>query len=122
MWYHQKSIGQNNGTITYLGNRLKIAVWLQVIDTMALGFTVGTTFVYGILATTTTYADAVDDEALFGLEAETTCLVGTRWTWRTMQLGKLTILPDTDAEQVAHHVALLLAVQLLNVAIGSHDD
>lgn len=93
-----------------------------MVDSVTLGLAIGATLVNGILAATTTYGDSIDDEALLGLVAETTSLVGTRRSRCSVHFGQLAVLPDPDTQQVAHHIALLLAVQLLNVAIGSHDE
>ena len=35
-------------------------------------------------------------------------------------LGKLAILPAPDSEQIPHHIALLLAVQLGHVLVRTH--
>lgn len=106
--------------ITYLSNRLQVSVWLQLVDTMALGLAIGATLVNWTFASTTTNTDAVDEESLLCTISETTCFVGTRWTWRSMESGELTILPASNAEQVSHDIALLLAIKFLNVAISSH--
>lgn len=105
---------------TYLSNWLKISVGFQVVDTLTLGFTVGASLVYWTFTSSTTHTNAVDAKTLLGLVAQTTCLVGTTWTWCTMHLGQLTILPDANTQQVAHDIALLLAIQFLYVTIGSH--
>lgn len=75
---------------------------------------------YWTLATSTTNADAIDEESLLCTIAEAAGLVGTRWTWSTMQSGELTILPAADAKQISHDIALLLAIEFLNVAVCSH--
>lgn len=105
---------------TFLSNRLQVSVWLELVDTMALGLAVGATLVNWTFASTTTNTDAVDEESLLCTISETTCFVGTRWTWRSMESGELTILPASDAEQISHDIALLLAIEFLNVAISSH--
>ena len=35
-------------------------------------------------------------------------------------LGELTVLPAPDPQQVSHHIALLLAVELGHVLVGTH--
>lgn len=47
-------------------------------------------------------------------------LVGSGRPRRTMKLGELSVLPHSDPEQESKHVALLLAVQLLDVFVGAH--
>lgn len=48
----------------YLGNGLQAAVWLKLVDTMALGLAVCAALWHWAFAATTTHANAVDDEAL----------------------------------------------------------
>ena len=40
--------------------------------------------------------------------------------FREHYLGELAVLPASDPEQVAHHVALLLAVELGHVLVSTH--
>lgn len=77
---------------------------------MAFGLTVGATLVYWILTTTTTYTDTEDDKTLLCLVAKTASLVWTRWTRSTVHLCQLTVLPNANTQQVAHYIALLLAI------------
>lgn len=37
-----------------------------------------------------------------------------------MQLCELTVLPNSDSEQEAEHIALFLAVQFLDIFVGPH--
>jgi hypothetical protein len=48
---------------THFSNCLEVTGWLQVVDTMALRFTIGATLGNWALATTTTNSDTVDDES-----------------------------------------------------------
>lgn len=105
---------------THLGNVLQLAVRLQLVDTVALGLAVGASLGDGALATTATDTNAVDDVSLLGTESQTARLVGAAGTWAAVQLGELTVLPDADAQQVPHHLALLLPVQLLYVTVRTH--
>lgn len=105
---------------TFLSNGLQATVRLQLVDTMALGLTVGATLGDWALTATTAHADAEDREALLGLVAQATSLVRAGWPWGTVELGQLAVLPDADTQQIAHDIALLLTVQFLHVSIGSH--
>lgn len=106
----------------YLSNGLQTTVWFQFVDTMTLGFTIGATLGYWTFTTTTAYTDSVDDETLFSLVTQTTSLVGTGGSGRTVQLGQLTVLPDADTKQVTHNITLLLSVQFLHITVGTHGE
>jgi hypothetical protein len=47
-------------------------------------------------------------------------LVGSRRSWHTMDPCELPVLPAADAKEVAHDIALLLAVQLRHVLVRTH--
>lgn len=87
---------------------------------MALGLAVCASLVYWTFAASTTNADAVDEESLLCTISQAAGLVGTRWTWSTMQSGELTILPAADAQQISQDIALFLAIQFLHVAVCTH--
>lgn len=106
--------------MTYLSDRLQSTVWLQLVDTMTLGLAVGASLGDGALAATTADTNSVDDVSLLGTVSQTTSLVGASRSWRAVQLGQLTILPDTNAKQVTHNIALLLPVQFLHIPVGTH--
>lgn len=105
---------------SHLSNVLQLAVRLELVDSVALGLAIGASLGDGAFAATATNTDAVDDVALLGAVSQTTRLVGAAGTRAAVQLGELTILPDADTQQVAHHLALLLPVQLLHVTVRTH--
>lgn len=113
-------VEEKKGARTHLSNVLQLAVRLQLVDSVALGLAVGAALGHGTLATTAPNADAVDDVALLRAVAQPARLVRTTGPGTTVQLGELTVLPDADAQQVAHHLALLLPVQLLYVTVRTH--
>jgi len=57
---------------------------------------------------------------LLVLEPEPPGLVGPGGPLDPVDSSELTVLPASNAKQVAHHVALLLAVQLRHVLVRSH--
>merc|ERR1719180_605166 len=90
------------------GDRLKIPLRLLLVDrTRGLGLTIGATLGNRALASTPPHGDAVDDVALLGLVTQPACLVRPGWPRSAVHLGELAILPAPDAEQIAHHIALL---------------
>uniref|UniRef100_A0A182ILW8 Uncharacterized protein n=1 Tax=Anopheles atroparvus TaxID=41427 RepID=A0A182ILW8_ANOAO len=101
---------------TYLGNGLQTTVWLELVDTVALGLAVRATLGDRAFATTAANADAEDREALLGPVSQTASLVRAGRTRRTVEFGHLAVLPDANTQQVAHHIALLLAIQFLDVS------
>ena len=58
---------------------------------------------------------------LLGLVAEASGLFWSCWSWRSVDGGQLTQLPGAHALNEAHHVRLLLLVELLDVLVGAHD-
>jgi hypothetical protein len=111
---------ESNHFDSYLSDGLQVSGWLQLVDTMTLGFAISAALVNWSFATSTAYANAVDEEALLCTISQATCLVWSRWTWCAVQLCQLTVLPASHAEQVAENVALLFAIQLLNVSVCTH--
>ena len=57
---------------------------------------------------------------LLVLVSKTSSFVWTSWTWGTMNLGQLTILPASNTKQVSHYIALFFAVQLCHVLVRTH--
>uniref|UniRef100_A0A2M4DMU7 Putative secreted protein n=1 Tax=Anopheles darlingi TaxID=43151 RepID=A0A2M4DMU7_ANODA len=105
---------------TFLSNRLQTAVRLELVDTVALGLAVRATLGDRAFAASAAHTDAEDGIALLGLVAQTASLVRSRRAWGTVESRHLAVLPDADAQQIAHHIALLLAVQLLYVSVRTH--
>ena len=93
---------------------------LHLVDTLVHWLARGVTLGHWLLAATAAHTHTEDDVALLGLVAETTGLVGPGGSRRAMDVVELTELPAAQTQQVAHHVALLLVVQLLHVFVGSH--
>jgi hypothetical protein len=117
------NLGREHGTLdAHLSNGLQVSVRLQFVDSVALGLAVCASLVHWALAASTTNADAVDEEALLCAVSQATCLVGARWTRSTVEACELTVLPAADAKQISQHIALFLAIQLLDVAVCTHGD
>uniref|UniRef100_A0AAG5DCE2 Uncharacterized protein n=1 Tax=Anopheles atroparvus TaxID=41427 RepID=A0AAG5DCE2_ANOAO len=108
-------------TDTATNTFLQTTVWLELVDTVALGLAVRATLGDRAFATTAANADAEDREALLGPVSQTASLVRAGRTRRTVEFGHLAVLPDANTQQVAHHIALLLAIQFLDVSVCPHD-
>lgn len=87
---------------------------------MALWLAICATLWHWTLATSTAYANSVDNVALLGTESQATGLIRTRWSWRTNHLCELTVLPYSDTKQISQYIALLLAIQFLHITVRSH--
>lgn len=87
---------------------------------MALGLAVCATLVHWTLAASATNADAVDEESLLCTVSEAAGLVWARRAWSAVETCQLTVLPAADAQNVSQHIALFLAIQLLNVTVCTH--
>merc|ERR1719477_285410 len=104
----------------FLGDGLQVPLWLLFFDgTRGLGLAVRASLGNGALAATTAHGNAVDDKALLVLVAQPPGLV---WPGGPVDLGELAVVPAPDPEQVAHHIALLLAVHLGHVLVSAHLD
>lgn len=57
---------------------------------------------------------------LLGLEAEPPGLLRASGPWDADELVQLAVLPGSHAEQEAHDIALLLAVDFLHVFVSPH--
>jgi len=110
----------NLATHAFLGDGLKRALELHLVDTMMSGLAVGATFGDGLLAGTTADAHAVDDESLLGAITQTPSLLNSGWLRRAMNSGQLPVLPSSDAEEEPHDVRLLFAPQLVHVFVRPH--
>lgn len=107
-------------TDALLSHRLQIAGRLELVDSLRGGLGGDLTLADLAFATTAADTDAVDDDTLLGLVAETAGLVRARRTGRTVANLQLTVLPAADAEEEAHHIRLLLLVQFFQILVGTH--
>ena len=73
---------------------------------------------HGLLAATAADAGAVHNIPLLGLVAHPACLVRARRPCQADHARELAVLPATNAEEEAEHIALLLLPQLLNILRG----
>ena len=74
-------------TNTFLGDGLEVSLWLLLFDgTGALWFTIGTSLGNWPLPASTSHGDAVDDEPLLGLVAQSASLVGSGGTRSSVNL------------------------------------
>jgi hypothetical protein len=91
-----------------LGNRLKIALELNLFNTLVLGLTKDHTTMVGTLASTTTDATPDNDISLLGLVAKTMGLVGTSGAVDAGDFGTLAVFPSADAKEETEGVTLLV--------------
>lgn len=105
---------------TLLSNGAERSLVLQVVDTLVRGLTVSGTLGNRSLSVTSADTASHDDETLLGLVTETVGLVGSRGLGGSVDDLAVSVFPASDAEQEAHHIGLLLALELLNVLEGTH--
>ena len=116
---HSKTL--NAPTDSFFSNRLEVSHRLQLRDsTGRLRFAIRTSFGHRPFASSATHCDPINDESLLVLVSQAPGLVRTGRSWYTMNLGKLTILPTPDTQEVSHHITLLFAVQLRHVLVCPH--
>jgi len=87
----------------------KRSLELELVNTMVLGLTVNDTLAVWALTPTTSDSYTVDNVAKFGLVAKATCLVDAGGAHKPHNLRHLPVLPRTNTQQEAEHIALLLA-------------
>lgn len=102
-----------------LGEGPERAGGLQVIDSVGLGLSVGDTLGNSSLASSSSYADTVDNVSLLGLVSELARLLWARGSSNTVNGGKLTVFPSADTQEEAHQIRLLLFPNLIKVTIGT---
>ena len=111
----------NPTTHAFLSNRLQIPHGLLLFDSAgSFGFAIRTSLGHWPFAASATHGDPVDDESLLVLVSQAPGLVWTGWSWGSMNLGQLTVLPTTNTQEVSHHITLLFAVQLRHVLVRPH--
>lgn len=98
----------NTDANTWFGNSLQVSGRLQLVHTMIARFAGSASTVHLAFTTTTTHANAVDNETGLGLESKTTSLFRSTWARTTMHNVTLTVFPASQTQQEHHHVALLL--------------
>ena len=103
-----------------LGHRLKIALELNVVDTLVLGLTVNHTTVVRTLASSTADTATNDDISLLSLVTKTMGLIGTGGAVDTGDLCALTVFPSTDTKEETKGVTLLVTPQLFHIFVATH--
>jgi len=107
-------------TNSFFGNTPETTLRLEVVHTLAHGFTVCSTLWNVLFAVTPPYADTVDDISLLGLVSQLPSLVRTRWTRRAVDDIQLTVFPATHTKKESKNIRLFLFVKLANIFIRTH--
>lgn len=81
---------------TLLGGGSETSLELEVVDTLSDGFTVGGTLGHGLLPVSSSNSDSVDHVALLGLVTQSSSLVGSRRSGRSVDNGELSELPTPE--------------------------
>ena len=123
---------------TLLGGATETALELEVVNTLADGFTVGSTLGDGLFPVTAANTNTVDDISLLSLVAKTASLVGTRRAGGTVDNIELAVFPASDTnyldrikqskmqkyiphpEKETKHIRLLLLVELTDIFVCAH--
>ena len=93
---------------THLSDGLVGLFLLELADTVVDGLTENDTFADVSLTATTSYAGAVNNEALAALVAESVGFVSAGRSAASVDGGKLTELPSTNSQNESEKVGLLL--------------
>ena len=127
-----------SATNTLFSYGTKTTLELEVVNTLADGFTVGSTLGDGLFPVTAANTNTVDDISLLSLVAKTASLVGTRGAGGTVDNVELAVFPASDTnnldriklskmqEYIPHpeketkHIRLLLLVELTDLFVCAH--
>jgi len=107
-------------TGAFLRDRLKRPFILQLIHTVASRLAVHLSLWHRALAAPTTNAHAVDDVSLLRAVPQTTRLFRSSGARTAHKVRQLSVLPTTQTDKKAHHIALLLSVHFLHVLVSTH--
>lgn len=107
-------------TDTLLSGGTQAALVFEVVDTLADGLAEGGTLGNRLLPVTAADTDAVDDVSLLCLVPQAARLVRARRARSAVNDVQLTVFPAANAQKEAHHIGLLLLVELLNIFVGTH--
>jgi len=107
-------------TNTFLGNRLKRALELHLVDAMMGGLAVSASLGHGLLAGTAANTDAIDDESLLRAVSQSARFLDTRGLSGPVHARQLTVLPRAHAQKKSHHVRLLLTPKFVDIFISAH--
>lgn len=105
----------------FLGNRLKVALELQLVNTLVLGLTEDHTTVILSLTSSTANTGTDDNVSLLGFVSKTVGLFGTGRTVACQDVGSLTVFPSSNTRQESEGVRLLVAPNFFHVLVSTHD-
>mmetsp|Transcript_13566 Transcript_13566/g.28942 ORF Transcript_13566/g.28942 Transcript_13566/m.28942 type:complete len:288 (+) Transcript_13566:62-925(+) len=103
-----------------LGNRLKITLEFNLVDTLVFRLSEDHTAVVGAFTSSTTNTTADHDISLLGLISEAVSLIGTCGAVHTGDLGALTVFPSADAKEETEGVRLLVTPQFFHILVATH--
>ncbi len=104
----------------FFGNRLQVALELEVVDTLMLGLTKDHTTVVLSLSSSTTDTGTDDNVSLLGFVTEAVSLVGTGGAVDSDNVVALTVFPSADTQQESEGIRLLVTPKLFHVFVGTH--
>ena len=115
---YSESLEGSSGSLFGLGP--EISSGLELVDTDGRGLSADDTLGDGSLSATSSDSDSVDDVAVFGLETESSGLVGSRRLVGSVDDGQLSVLPGSDSEDEVHGIGLFLSPEFFEIFVGSH--
>lgn len=105
---------------TLLSSGTELSLVLELVNTLVGGLAVSSTLAHRTLAATSSNTDSVDNETLLGLVTQLAGSLRTTGAAGTVDDVELAVLPGSNSVKEAQDVAGLLAVDLLEVLVGSH--
>lgn len=116
----QDSESSKSSPNSFLGLWSKISCWLELVDTDWGGLSADNTPVHWSLSASSSDPNSVDNEAILGLIAEFSGLVGSGGVINTGDDGELSVLPGPNSHKESHDVTLLLAPKFFQILVDTH--
>merc|ERR1719378_38483 len=108
---HSESTSQSSCSL--LSFRSSSTLELDLVDTFTFWLTISCTLGDGLLTSTTSQSNSVDDVTLLGSVSQSSCFVRACGSRSTMDGSEMAELPASDSEQESEQITLFLLVQFL---------
>ena len=116
----EDSEATNLSADSFFSDGSQVSGELELNDTLVGGLTADDTLSDGLLSTTSSDSNSVDDVALLGLVAESSGLIGSGRSGASVDGGELSVFPSSKTKNEVQNVRLLLLPKLFKIFVGTH--
>ena len=103
-----------------LGNRLKVSLELQLVNSLMFRFTAYGSLRDWTFPSSSSNTTSNNDITLLGLVSKSVSLIGSGRSVDSGDLVGLSVLPGTDSQEESEDIRLLLSPQLFHILITTH--